>query len=144
MGNKTYEDGRAVCFVLASGHGAALCHGSPKFLLLQRDILSESGEQSTKASISAEKYLRYPALVRKTDAGYLAVCQIIMVVQIVVGLLGFYLHAVAIASRPTESVTDSFIYGAPVFAPLLFANLAILAIIGLWNMTVVKKSSLHV
>ena len=35
---------------------------------------------------------------------------------------------------PAESIRDNFIYGAPVFAPLLFANLAILALIGLWEM----------
>ncbi len=29
---------------------------------------------------------------------------------------------------------ENFVYGAPVFAPLLFANLAILATIGLWEL----------
>ena len=75
------------------------------------------------------------ALVRNTGSRYLAACQITMVLQIVVGLLGFYLHVVASASQPAESIAAKFIYGPPVFAPLLFANLAILALIGLWDMS---------
>ena len=46
-----------------------------------------------------------------------------MAVQVVVGLLGFYLHV-----RPTSAARrvalGTFLYGAPLFAPLLFADLA--------------------
>ncbi len=41
--------------------------------------------------------------------------------------------------RRTCSIRDNFIYGAPVFAPLLFANLAILALIGIWEMLAFKE-----
>ena len=56
----------------------------------------------------------------------------IMVIQAGVGLLGSYLHARANWSRLTGSLWDTFVYGAPIFAPLLFADLALLAVLGLW------------
>jgi hypothetical protein len=56
----------------------------------------------------------------------------IMVVQVGVGLLGFFLHVRGNLNQPGGSLWDRFVYGAPVFAPLLFADLAILAMLGLW------------
>ena len=35
---------------------------------------------------------------------------------------------------PTVSLWERFVFGAPVFAPLLFADLAVLAVLGLWGM----------
>ena len=54
----------------------------------------------------------------------LAMNLVLMVVQVVVGLLGFYLHTRANWNRRTGSLWDTFVYGAPIFAPLLFADLA--------------------
>jgi len=56
----------------------------------------------------------------------------LMVVQTAVGVLGFYLHARGNLGHGTASLWDSFLYGAPVFAPLLFADVALLALFGLW------------
>lgn len=56
----------------------------------------------------------------------------IMVIQVVVGVLGFYLHVRADLAAPATSLWDRFLYGAPAFAPLLFADLALLAVLGLW------------
>jgi hypothetical protein len=56
----------------------------------------------------------------------------LMVIQIVVGLLGFYLHVRGNLRNQADSLWDTFIYGAPIFAPLLFADLALLAVLGLW------------
>jgi hypothetical protein len=56
----------------------------------------------------------------------------LMVVQMVVGMLGFYLHVHGNLRNQSASLWDTFIYGAPVFAPLLFADLALLAVLGLW------------
>jgi len=53
-------------------------------------------------------------------------------VQTAVGVLGFALHLWADAHRQAARLADRFIYGAPAFAPLLFADLAVLAAIGLW------------
>lgn len=56
----------------------------------------------------------------------------IMAVQIVIGVLGFYLHVRGKLEHEAGSLWNRFIYGAPVFAPLLFADLALLAVLGLW------------
>ena len=48
-------------------------------------------------------------------------------------LLGFYLHTPHNWNRQTGSLWDTFLYGAPLFAPLLFADLALLAMLGLWG-----------
>lgn len=75
------------------------------------------------------------ALVRAPSipSGVLRACTIVMVVQIFVGLAGAALHVEAnIHHDAMASLRDRFVFGAPAFAPLLFANLALLAIIGLW------------
>ncbi len=60
-------------------------------------------------------------------------CVVAMLLEIVVGVAGAALHVEA-NLRHSEMTTlrDQFVFGAPAFAPLLFANLALLAIIGLW------------
>ena len=60
-------------------------------------------------------------------------CLGVMAAQLLVGVAGFVLHAGANIGG-TSSPWENFVYGAPVFAPLLFANLAILAAIGLWEL----------
>ena len=54
--------------------------------------------------------------------------------EAMVGMAGFVMHVAADAGRPAAARLDRFLYGAPVFAPLLFTNLALLAAIGLWQM----------
>jgi hypothetical protein len=56
----------------------------------------------------------------------------VMAAQVVVGLLGFYLHLKSVLNAPGASLWDRVLYGAPLFAPLLFADLALLAVLGLW------------
>ena len=58
-----------------------------------------------------------------------------MLVQIVVGGLGFYFHLESNLRNETSSIWDDFVFGAPIFAPLLFANLALLAMLGLWDLS---------
>jgi len=58
----------------------------------------------------------------------------VLVLEIIVGVLGFALHIRADLHAPQARVWERFLYGAPAFAPLLFANLAVLAAIGLWAM----------
>ena len=57
---------------------------------------------------------------------------VLMILQMVVGVLGFALHAIGNLKPSVGSLWDRFIFGAPIFAPLLFADLAILGILGLW------------
>jgi hypothetical protein len=56
----------------------------------------------------------------------------LLALQIAVGIAGFLLHLRANLKPGSSRLWDRFVYGAPIFAPLLFANLAILAAIGLW------------
>lgn len=73
------------------------------------------------------------AIVRLQDRGFLRLCLGMMVIQMFVGGLGFVLHVRAGLGGVSESVWENLIFGAPIFAPLLFANLGILAAIGLWD-----------
>lgn len=56
----------------------------------------------------------------------------LMTIQVVIGLLGFFLHLRGALANQLAPVWDRFIFGAPVFAPLLFADIALLATLGLW------------
>jgi hypothetical protein len=72
------------------------------------------------------------ALVVADDRRLRALCAAVMAIQIVVGLVGFALHGRANLTQPAANLWDKFVYGAPIFAPLLFADLAVLAVLGLW------------
>ena len=71
-------------------------------------------------------------LLAPARRGYLLVCAGLMVLQALVGALGFVLHLVADLERPGEALMNRIIHGAPVFAPLLFADLALLTGIAIW------------
>ena len=58
---------------------------------------------------------------------------VVLAFQVGVALLGFYYHVAANLASPLETFRQKFLYGAPAFAPLLFADLAVLAAIGLWS-----------
>lgn len=60
----------------------------------------------------------------------------VMLIQMAIGAVGFGLHVYANLTRPTATLWSSFIYGAPAFAPLLFDDLAILGLLGLWALGV--------
>ena len=70
-------------------------------------------------------------LRRAPAPGLVRLAVLTLLLQVGVGLLGFWLHLdagiSAIGGRPFEA----FVHGAPPFAPLLFADLAVLAGIGL-------------
>jgi len=75
-----------------------------------------------------------PPVALETDRRSLKLCAAVMAGQIGIGLLGFVYHVLANLAGPADSLADNFLYGAPVFAPLLFPNLALLALIGLWSL----------
>lgn len=66
------------------------------------------------------------------DRRMLRACGWMMAGQVLVGLLGAGLHVSAILDGPSTSLLSNAIHTAPLFAPLLFADLAILGGIGLW------------
>ena len=57
---------------------------------------------------------------------------VVMLAQAAVGLVGAYWHVRADVDQPLGTLWEKFLYGAPAFAPLLFADLAALAILALW------------
>ncbi len=71
------------------------------------------------------------ALLRPGDRALVRATLVVLAVQVPVGVAGFILHLAGDARRP-GTWTDRLLHGAPVFAPLLFADLALLAAIGLW------------
>lgn len=73
------------------------------------------------------------AVLARPRAGFLKGVSWLMALQILVGVAGFCLHVMANLSSPAAGALDKFIYGAPVFAPLLFPNLALLALLGVWH-----------
>lgn len=73
------------------------------------------------------------AVLARPRAGFLKWVAWLMALQIAVGIVGFGLHVKANLASPAADHLDKFIYGAPAFAPLLFPNLALLALLGVWH-----------
>jgi hypothetical protein len=65
----------------------------------------------------------------------------VMAAQVLVGLLGFGLHIAADLKAPAASLWDRLLYGAPLFAPLLFADLALLATLALWALARTQRAA---
>jgi hypothetical protein len=66
------------------------------------------------------------------NRSYRILCAVVMVLQALVGILGFGFHVAANLKGPSADMVQNFIDGAPAFAPLLFPNLMVLALIALW------------
>jgi len=71
-------------------------------------------------------------LVRPESAVLERAVRYVLVLEATLGVLGFALHVRANLGRP-GSWFDRALYGAPLFAPLLFADLAALGAIALWS-----------
>ncbi len=67
------------------------------------------------------------------NKAFLKICVYIMLIQIVVGVVGFLIHLYANIEGLSDNVWDNFVYGTPLFAPCLLPNVALLGLIGLWN-----------
>ncbi len=57
----------------------------------------------------------------------------VLTVQVIVGSIGFYFHGMAVSSGVDASFFKNLVSAAPIFAPLLFVNLAFLSGIGIWD-----------
>jgi hypothetical protein len=80
------------------------------------------------------------ALIDYGHRPYLWLCQGLMLVETAVGLLGWYYHIMAIVRSPMSGAWYKILYSAPLFAPLLFANLAILGMLGLWGLLQAQRN----
>jgi hypothetical protein len=74
------------------------------------------------------------ALFRRRDERLLRVCLGVLAAEVIVGIAGALLHVRADLGRPGATITDKLVFGAPAFAPMLFADLSALAAIGLGGM----------
>ena len=83
------------------------------------------------SSAIAVGFLVVPFLMRVNHA-YLGISALVLLVQAIVGVLGFGFHAAADLRLPGATLVDRILSGAPPMAPLLFPNLVILGWIGLW------------
>lgn len=55
--------------------------------------------------------------------------------EAVVGVAGLAFHAEPLFHASRAGLAEKVLYGAPVFAPLLFPNLAVLGALGLWDLS---------
>lgn len=74
----------------------------------------------------------FVAIGAHKNRSYLRSCGLIMAAEVLVGLVGTGLHLRAIFAGPSEVFLDNAIHTAPLFAPMLFVDLALLAGIGVW------------
>lgn len=84
------------------------------------------------ASAMAIGFLCVPLLTRVSRL-FIDLCAAVLVLEAAIGLWGFALHAMGNLQGPSLHAFDNFIYGAPPMAPLLFPNLMVLGVIGLWQ-----------
>ena len=68
------------------------------------------------------------------NRSFLSVCMYLALAQAVVGALGFLLHLRGIFGGVSSLLGENILFGPPVFAPLLFANLAVLVGVGLYDL----------
>ena len=84
-------------------------------------------------SAFAVSFLRVPFVVR-VGQRFLILCAAILLVQAIVGVIGFGLHVIADLDGPSSGLFENIVHGAPPFAPLLFPNLVLLSSIALWEL----------
>jgi hypothetical protein len=70
-------------------------------------------------------------LVSTTPPSFRRLCNLVLLLQVLVGILGFVLHFWADVHGPAGRLIDNVLSGAPLFAPLLLPNLSLLAWIAL-------------
>jgi hypothetical protein len=85
------------------------------------------------ASAIAVGFLAAPLILRVSRL-FIDVCVAVLIFEATVGLWGFVLHTMGNLRGPSLHSFDNFVYGAPSMAPLLFPNLMILGVIGLWQL----------
>ena len=66
---------------------------------------------------------------------YFTLCAAVLLLQGLVGVIGFGFHAATVLRQPGPTWFDRVLTGAPPMAPLLFPNLVVLGLIALWRLT---------
>ena len=94
------------------------------------------------ASAFAVGFLVVP-LVMPVPKRFIELSAGILMLEAVVGVWGFLLHASNNLRGPSIHMFDNFIYGAAPIAPLLFPNLMVLGTIGLWQLSRLEGGALR-
>jgi hypothetical protein len=85
------------------------------------------------ASAVAIGFLCLP-LLTQVSRWFIDASAAVLILEAGVGLWGFVLHTTSNLRGPSVHAFDNFVYGAPPMAPLLFPNLMVLGVIGLWQL----------
>jgi hypothetical protein len=85
------------------------------------------------ASALAAGFLAVP-LITIVNRRFVELCGLVLLLEAGVGLWGFILHAMGNLRGPSIHAFENFVYGAPPMAPLLFPNLMLLGVIGIWQL----------
>jgi hypothetical protein len=78
-------------------------------------------------------WLALPAF-RPTPRLHLRLGLVALALAMATGVVGFVLHLVPVVTEQSGTLADRVVYGAPIFAPLLFPNLALLGALGVWDL----------
>ena len=92
------------------------------------------------ASAIAVGFLFVPFATR-ISRQFVYLSAIILLFEAGIGVWGFVLHAISNLEGPSIHPFANFIYGAPPMAPLLFPNLTVLGLIGLWNLAIQQSGA---
>lgn len=85
------------------------------------------------AAALAVGFLAVPLIIDVGQRFYRS-CLAVMGLQVAVGLLGFAFHFQANFHSFSAKMFTDFIFGAPIFAPLLYADIAALAVFGIYDL----------
>jgi hypothetical protein len=85
------------------------------------------------ASAFAIGFLCVP-LFSRVSRLFIDISALVLLLEAGIGLWGFLLHTMSNLQGPSIHAFENFIYGAPPMAPLLFPNLMVLGVIGLWQL----------
>ncbi len=75
----------------------------------------------------------FALIIRPAQSGFIQLGYWILGLQVAVGIVGFGFHIAPLFQPADDPLIYRIIFGAPVFAPLLFIDLALLAALGLWD-----------
>lgn len=79
-------------------------------------------------------WLLLPVFWRVPES-YLKAAFVLLAVALVTGVVGFVLHAIPVVEETAGTMRERVIYGAPLFAPLLFSDLSLLGGLAIWDLT---------
>ncbi|CAN5788177.1 hypothetical protein BH20GEM1_BH20GEM1_10620 [soil metagenome] len=109
------------CFALALGDHA------------QNGFFRPAEWIAVTAGAAAVASLAIP-LATRVPRAYLGMLLGLLAAEAAVGIAGFVLHVLPATEGSQTPIVERILYGAPPFAPLLFADLALLGALAVWDL----------